>query len=245
MSIQQHETQEPNSTANLNILIVEDHSLVGEGLRMLLESTPGLHVAGLVGAVSEALDFLASTPVDVLLLDLRLNGKYVFEDISTITAFAPDVRILVVTAQTSPEVHRQALERGAAGVFMKFDPASLITTAIEQVARGEVWVGRALASEILNNIRNPAHAGHENELLKRLESLTPRERDIIKCLSSGVTNKGIADMLGINERSVRNSLSTIFDKLLVKNRLELLLLSTKYQLDGNPTPRYDRDPEDE
>lgn len=224
---------------NFNILIVEDHILVSEGLRMLLSTYPQMSVVGAATNMADALEMLNTRDVDVVLLDLRLHGEWALDKIRELRSHAPQVKVLAITASTDANLHKQAVTNGASGVFMKFEPSSLLIKAIEKVGNGEVWIDRTTTAEILHKLTSRQGTREEHDLEERIKSLTPRERDIIKCLSSGVTNQGIADILGISEKSVRNALSNIFGKLLVENRLELLMFSTKHRLDGAKANRYD------
>jgi DNA-binding NarL/FixJ family response regulator len=202
------------------LYVIEDHAVVREGLRMLLEAAGRMRVVGAAASASDALRDLRRVRPDVVLLDLALGDEDGLELLPGIQAAAPDARVLILTALRDPGRDEAAFRAGARGFVHKDASADVVLRAVRAVAAGELWFDPA----IVRAARSGAPAGHP------FASLTDRERDVVRLVGEGLRNEEIARRLGISEKTVRNHLTGAFDKLGVSGRLELAVFAYRHGL---------------
>jgi two-component system, NarL family, nitrate/nitrite response regulator NarL len=220
----------------IRILLIGDQPMMRAGLRMLIESRPGLKV------VAEADTLAASAAAsreqtDIIVLDFDQAAGDGPELLRELTQTAPDARVLVLTGSHDAEVHRRAVGMGAVGVLLKEHPAEVLIQAIEKVHAGEAWLEGSLVARLLGEItrrRQPARIGSDEA---RIASLTAREMEVIALIGEGLRNKQIAKRLFISETTVRHHLTAIFDKLEVADRLELVVYAYRHGLRPGNAPR--------
>ena len=210
----------------LKLLIVDDHLMVREGLRMLIESQPAMQVVGVASNRSEALDLAQRTSPDVILLDLDLAGEDGLAFLPELCKTAVKARVLILTALTDPEVHRQAVRLGALGVVLKENASDVLIKAIDKVQAGEAWLDRTMMGSVLRDLTNKAPDEDE----AKINTLSARERQVIALIAEGLRNKHIAERLSVSETTVTHHLSSIFSKLSVSDRLELVIYAFGHNL---------------
>ena len=211
------------------ILLVDDHPVVREGLRMFLTSRPQFEVVGEAATPDEALALAQAHQPDVLLLDLDLNGASGLDLLPAILQITPAVRAIVLTGIRDVKVHQEALARGARGLLLKDQAAAMLLKAIDKVQEGEYWFERAILGRMLDRVIAPEVPPADSEP-GRIASLTAREREIIALVGKGLKNQQIADTLFVSEKTVRNHLTTIFAKLHVTDRFELAIFAYRHGL---------------
>ena len=222
------------ATKTIRILLVDDHVVVRAGLNLIIQSRPGMTIAGEAGNSDEALALATSLQPDIILLDLDLGGVSGTTLISELIATASEARIIALTGIRDREVHRQAVLLGAMGVVPKEKAADALVSAIERVHAGEAWLDPSLVAGVLSEVssrRRPAKIDPDTE---RIASLTNREREVIALIGEGIKNKEIADRLFISGTTVRHHLTSIFDKLDVADRVELLIYALRHGLASPP-----------
>lgn len=202
------------------VLIVDDHAIVRAGLRMLIDSQPSMTVVEMAGNPADALAFAARESPEIILLDLDLAGHDAVDLIPELRAVAKRARILVLTALKDLQAHRRAMRLGAMGVVLKDQAAETLIKAIEKVHSGEVWIDRLTMGSLIDEMTKAAERDPE---VAKIESLTPREREVINLIAEGLKNKQIGERLFIGETTVTHHLSAIFSKLEVSDRLELVI----------------------
>ena len=215
----------------IKVLIVEDHAVVLWGLNNLIDGeAPAMHVVGNARNRRDALSTARSTRPDVILLDLTLGDESALDFLPQLAEAAVGGRVLVLTGIRDQEIHRSAIRRGASGVVCKDEPAELVLKAVRKVYEGEVWFDRQAAFGLVAEMMRDGRK--DDAQAERLASLTPKEREIIAVISSDEdsTNRQVARRLGISENTLRNHLSSIYDKLGVANRLELLKFAISQKL---------------
>jgi len=219
-----------DTDAPIRIVIADDHPLVREGLRTLLELQPGFTVVGEAGDGLEAVQMTKALRPDVLLLDLampRMNGLEVLKEL---TGTATEVRAVLLTATIEREETVRALRLGARGVVLKESATQMLYKCIRAVMAGEFWVGHERIADLMQTLRlierEPAREASPASLLTR------RERQVIAAIVEGASNRNIATELRLSEQTVKNHLSHVFDKLGVSNRLELALYAVHHRLLG-------------
>lgn len=218
---------------SIRVLIVDDHAVVRAGLRMLLESGPGMSVVGEAGNRTEALAAAREQP-DVVLLDLDLGGDSALDFLPELLATAPRARVLVLTGVRDPELHRRAVRLGAMGLVFKEQAAETLFKAIEKVHAGEIWLGHAMTASLLGEMARAREVQLPNPAVAKIAALTGREREIIALLGEGLKNKQIAGRLFISEVTVRHHLTEIFARLGVAGRLDLLVYAYRHGLTRPP-----------
>ena len=190
-------------------------------LRLLLNSQPNLCVVGEASNRETALSMAVAMAPDIVLLDLFLTDGNSLPVVTDILAALPTARIIVLTGTPDVALHRRALTLGATGLVLKEQPAEVLITAIERVQSGEVWIDPSLLTELMK----PAAP-----VSSSIASLTPREREIIGAIGTGLRNKQISEQFFISERTVHNHLASIFRKLEVGDRLELAIYAGNHGL---------------
>ena len=212
----------------LRILIVDDHRVVRSGLRMLIEAQ-GMQVVGLAGNRAEAVELAGREQPDLILLDLDLAGEDGLSFLPELKAAATNSRVLVLTGIRDQEVHRRAMKLGAVGVVLKDQATEVVIKAITKVCAGEVWLDRATMGNLFIEMTKKG-SGDADPDDARIKSLTEREHQVIGLISEGLKNKQIAARLFISETTVTHHLSSIFSKLEVSDRLELVVYAFAHGL---------------
>jgi DNA-binding NarL/FixJ family response regulator len=216
----------------ITVLIVDDHAVVRAGLRMLIDQDPGMKVTGVAGNRAEALDAAASTQPDVIILDIVLGDEDGLSFLPELRQVARNARVLVLTGLRSSESQRQAMRAGAMGVVLKDHAAEVLIKAIEKVHSGEVWLDRLMMGRVLQEISEEKQSDPDRE---KIDTLTERERQVVGLVGEGLKNKQIAARLFISETTVTHHLSSVFSKLEVSDRLELVVYAFRHGLAKLPS----------
>jgi len=224
----------------VRVVIADDHPILREGLRRLLEDEGGFQVVGQAADGAEAVRLARELQPDVLLLDLAMPRVSGLEVLRELAASASGPRVLVLTVAIEDSQVVEALEMGARGVVLKEAATELLFKAIHTVVAGQYWVGRDTVSDIVRHLRERAAAS----ALRRLspaERLTRREREIVAAVAAGESNREVAARLSLAEDTVKHHISNVFDKLGVSNRAELAAYATSHGLAQPPPPPDDGD----
>jgi len=206
---------------NIRVLIVDDHAIVREGQRALIDSEPGMEVFGEAANGIEAVELALSLQPDVILLDLVLPGKEGIEVIKEIKEVNPELRILVLTSFSEDEKVYAAIKAGAMGYLLKDSSPTEILTAIHKVHQGEMPMQPSIARKLMLEIQRASN------LPPTKEPLTEREAEILKLVAQGLPNQEIADSLVISERTVRTHVTNILGKLHLANRTQAALYALR------------------
>jgi DNA-binding NarL/FixJ family response regulator len=222
----------------IRVFLIDDHRSILWGLERLIESgRPGTQVVGSATTCAEALSSLEDAAPDVILLDLDLGQENGLDAIPKLIA-GSKAKILVLTGVRDVAVHDRAVLAGARGVVAKEARAETILAAIAKVHGGEVWLDRAATGRLLVEVsRRNASREASNPEQRRISQLTVREREIIAIAAgnAGATAKAIAEKLNISEHTLRNHLTSIYEKLGVANRLELYAYAHQQKLAKPPS----------
>ena len=218
-------------TAPIRILIVDHHQMVRTGVGMLIESVPGMKVVGKAGDRSEALALAASKKPDLILLEIDLGCENGLDFLAELRETAKNARVLILTGVKEIEQHRRAARMGAVGLVLKEHTADVLLKAIKKVHQGEVWLDRSMMSSLLNEMTAPDTVDVD---AAKIASLTSREQGVITLIAEGLKNKQIAERLFISETTVTHHLSSIFSKLGVSDRLELVIYAFAHQIAKMP-----------
>jgi DNA-binding NarL/FixJ family response regulator len=224
----------PRPSLLIRVLLIDDHAVVRTGLRMLLESQPGLSVVGEAANRGEALTIAAQLRPDILLLDLDLGEDNGLDFLPDLLAAAPGSHVLVLTGVQDPETHQRAIHLGAVGLVLKERAAGVLLRAIERVHAGQVWLDRSLLAKVLGEMTPNTPPASRNPETAKIATLTPREREVVALVGEGLKNKQIADRLYVSGTTVRHHLTSIFAKLGVADRLSLVVYAYRYGLASLP-----------
>jgi len=209
----------------IRIAIADDHPILRDGLRRLLEAEADFAVVGEAYDGVEALEVTRRLEPDVLLLDLAMPGLPGLEVLRALTASSLPTRIILLTASIDrPEIVK-ALQLGTRGVVMKDAATQELMKAIRTVMAGEYWVGRDNVLGLVETLR-----AHMFGTAPPRFGLTPRELDMVGAVTSGLSNKEIAREFSLSEETVKHHLTKIFSKVGVGNRLELALFAISERL---------------
>ena len=208
-------------TRNLRILIVDDHAIVREGQRALIETEPDMEVVGEAPDGIQAVEMAHSLQPDVILLDLVMPRKGGLEVIREVKEQDHQARILVLTSFAEDENVYTAIRAGAQGYLMKDASPQDILAAIRKVHRGEPSMDPSIAQKLMRELQR------SSDLPPSEEPLTEREVEVLKLLARGLQNKEIAEELVISERTVSTHVSNILSKLHLANRTQAALYALK------------------
>ena len=206
----------------VRVLIAEDHAVVREGTRKVLERDPLLETVAEAEDGRQAVSLAAQLKPDVVLLDLRLPHLSGIEAIGQIRQVSPDSKVLILSAYDEDDYVFAALEAGAGGYMLKTAHASEVIDAIHSVSRGDIVLHPSIAAKLVR-ARNlgPRLADH-------VEALSEREIEILRLAAKGLRNKDIARQLSLSTRTVEGHLSHVFAKLRVSSRTEAIAFGTSH-----------------
>jgi len=216
----------------IRVVIVDDHTTMIWGLSKLIEGEqPRMQVVGTAQTCEEAIKQVAELLPDIVLLDLDLDGMSGIDIIPALVAH-PATRVLVVTGERRPSVLDIAVQRGARGILRKDATASQVIKAIEKTHQGELWLDRETLGRVFSGFMNPSSVQKVDAESIKHTTLTLREKKIIKMVveGRGALNKTLAERLFISEHTLRNHLTSVYNKLSVNNRLELYVYAVKHGL---------------
>lgn len=216
----------------IRVMLVDDHRSVLWGLQRLIDGEmPRMAVVATAHDAEQALPLLALHEVDVVLLDLDLRGRSGVDLIPQVLARSR-ARVLVLTGSRDSALHDKAVLAGACGVISKEDPAETILKAIEKAYLGELWLDRTATGRIFVALSKHGNGLSSDPHNARIATLTARERQIVFEMASdaGATTRAVAKKLCISEHTLRNHLTSIYDKLGVSSRLELWAYANEHGL---------------
>jgi NarL family two-component system response regulator LiaR len=216
--------------APIRVLIADDHAIVREGLRSLLDTEPGMELAGEAADGVEAVTHARALRPDVILLDLMMPRMDGIEAIREIKREQPDARILVLTSFAEDEKVFAAIKLGALGYLLKDSSPQELLQAIREVARGESSLHPAIARKVLRELSQP------RDLPPTRDPLTARELDVLRLVAQGLSNQEIAERLALSERTARTHVSQILAKLHLANRTQAALYALREGLARADSP---------
>ncbi len=207
------------------IVLADDHTLLRQGLRMLIESADWMRVVGEAGDGLDLIDLLKKTPSDMVILDLSMPRLRGLEAIGEIRTIRPGIKVLILTMHSERKYLSEAMAAGADGYLLKEDADSELFSAIGRVREGRVYVSPSLGEDVIADwaraFRTPTEPAGEPELL------TARERQILKLIAEGRSSREIAKLLFISVRTTEHHRANIKKKLNVRMTADLIKYAIK------------------
>ena len=198
------------------ILIVDDHDVVREGLKSLLRRRPGFDVVAQAANVEEAIAEARRTQPDVIVMDVRLPDGSGIEACREIREERPETKVIILTSYADDEAVFAAIMAGASGYVLKQTRGTALADAIEAVARGESLLDPAVTQKVIERLRGAS----ERKADDPLSALTEQEHKILAAIAQGKTNKEIAAEVFLSDKTVKNYVSSILNKLHLRRRSE-------------------------
>lgn len=199
------------------VLIVDDHEVVREGLRALLNRREGMEVVGQAGTVADAITEATRMKPDVIVMDVRLPDGSGIEACREIREARPETKVIILTSYADEEAVFASILAGAAGYVLKQTRGSVLADAIAAAARGESLLDSAVTQKVLERMRAASERKKEAD---PLDVLTDQERKILALIADGKTNKEIAAEVFLSDKTVKNYVSNILNKLNLRRRSE-------------------------
>jgi DNA-binding NarL/FixJ family response regulator len=209
----------------VRLLICDDQAIVCEGLRAMLAPVSQIEIVGVANNGLEAFDLTRSTHPDLVLMDLKMPKMNGVQATKAIREQFPDVRILVLTTYDADEWVIDAIRNGASGYLLKDTPQEQLVTAILDTAQGRVHIDPQVAGIVLDQVVHRSASTVVDQ--KSLSQLSEREREVLRCLASGLNNTEIAQSLFLSEGTVKNYVSAIFSKLNVTDRTQAAIFAIR------------------
>lgn len=223
----------------IRVLLVDDQALIREGLAIILDAQPDIRVVGQAADGQEAMDLAGRLQPDVILMDIKMPRMDGIKATRHIKEDLPEIPIVILTTYAEDELVFEGIRAGASGYLLKDITRDQLAEAVRGAARGEAQIDPAVASHVLaefqrmsNLLRRPTRGSSapSDEAvpdLPPMEALTPREETILRLLTEGLTNAGIAARLHLSEGTVKNHVSEILSKLHANDRTHAVVLAIK------------------
>lgn len=207
----------------IRLLLVEDQTIMRQGLRRLLEAQSDLQVVGEAENGQQAIDQISLLP-DVVLMDLRMPIMDGVTATKQICSAFPDVKILVLTTLDDDEYVSQAIQNGAIGYLLKDTPIEELANAIRSAYKGYMQFSPGLIRKILK----PTTIAPQPTSKSKLAELTPREREVLSLIATGANNREISEILCITEKTVKNHVTNILSRLNLRDRTQAAVFAHSF-----------------
>jgi len=191
----------------IRVLLAEDHHLVRAGLRALLDPVPDIEVVGEAGDGREALALLKTRPADVAILDISMPGMNGLEAAVRMADDAPSTKVVILTMHSNEEYVLRALRAGVAGFLLKDAGTAELEGAIRAVVRGETYLSPGVSKKVVEGYLGRSGNVHP------LDSLTPRQREVLQLIAEGYSTKQIAGLLGVGVKTIETHRTQLMDRL--------------------------------
>ena len=214
-------------TKALRLLLVDDHTMLREGLRAVLELQPDLAVVGEAGTFERAVELASTLQPDVVLTDISLPGRSGLLLVRELRKVCPAARVVLLTAHCSEEYIRAGLDACADGYVLKDCGHSELATAIRTVSTGQHFLCKSVASQVLSTY---VHRGVQRPKQDPLQSVTSRERQLLTRIASGNSNKAIARELKLSVKTVEKHRANLMRKLELHNAADITRFALRHHL---------------
>jgi DNA-binding NarL/FixJ family response regulator len=214
----------------IKILLLGEYSIFRSALRMFIEAEKRLKVVGEAADSDKAAEIMAIEKPDLVLVDLADHGgRDLLPFLQTVK-----VPVIILIGKHDVDIYQKCLKSGISGLVQKEESGETLFKAIEKVHHGEIWFDRTIMGETIRQLLDEKQSLHDNPKAHVTNSLTLREKEVVGLICKGMKNKAIAEHLFITETTVRHHLTSVFNKLEITSRLELVVYAFKNNLVGPP-----------
>jgi DNA-binding NarL/FixJ family response regulator len=208
----------------VRLVVVDDDALVRASLRMILGGDPALDIVAECADGAEAVEVVGRLRPDVVLMDVRMPRVDGLTALRTLRAQGSTARVVVLTTFDADELVLRALREGAAGFLLKDTPPAQLVEGVRRVAAGEPILSPTVTAQLIATVTRPEDRSRRDDAVRRLEQLTPRERDVATAVARGLSNAEIAEQLFLGLATVKTHVAHLFAKLDVTNRVQIARL---------------------
>ncbi len=225
-SVDGRRDEECTDASVVTVLVVDDHPVLREGLREVLERTGRIRVTGEADNIADAMTRIRIIRPQVVVIDLHLPDGNGTELCAHVRSTYSEIGVLVLTSSVSDQALFSSIEAGANGFMLKNSRVDRIIEAIETVARGGSWLDHAVAGRVLHKLREPTPAEDDH-----LRSLTSTEREVLSHLAAGRSNREIATRVCLSESAVKKHVTAMMRKIGVQSRTEAAVFALRHGLE--------------
>jgi DNA-binding NarL/FixJ family response regulator len=211
----------------LRLVLVDDHQVVRLGLRALLTGEPDITVVGEAGTAAEAIQVVSRVEPDIVLMDIRLPDQSGITACQQVRQRWPAVQVLMLTSFADEELVLEAINAGAAGYVLKQLGNDDLLRAVRAVGHGDAALDPVVTRQLLAHVRRAEHQAHG----AAFHDLSERELEVLALVAEGKTNAEVAEALVLSEKTVRNHVSTILEKLQLTNRIEAATYAVRHHIE--------------
>ncbi len=213
----------------IRLMLVDDHAIVRDGIRLLLEQVEGFQIIDEAGSGEEAIEKLKINTPDVVLMDISLPGMTGIQTTQAVTKQHKTVRVLMLSMHNNEDYILRSVEAGAMGYILKDSSSDEMVKAIRAVAAGEKYYSSPVATIILNGYMQQLKKGEKSPLNRR-SKLSKKEKEILTYLVDGLSSREIAEKLTLSVRTVDNHRANMMRRLQVRNAAELVKMAMEEKL---------------
>jgi two-component system nitrate/nitrite response regulator NarL len=219
------------SNKRIRIVIIDSHTLIRTGLRLIVEGHSGMEVVGEAGDANHGMEVVARKKPAIILLNIDPAGSITLDIIRKLYSVSNCSKIILLARSDQADILIKAVHEGVLGIVLKTQTPEVLIKAIQMVHKGEVWIERTMIANLLAGLANPQKQIKEDPQTESIAQLTARERQVIQKIGLGLKNCQIAKQLCLSETTIRHRLTSIYEKLGVSDRLELLVFAHRNRLD--------------
>lgn len=209
-------------TNDIKVFLVDDHDIVRSGIRSLIERSEGLTVCGEAGTLREAYNQIGACAPHVVLLDIKLPDGDGASGCREIKKRYPDIKVMILSAFAEDAIVMEAIKAGAEGYLLKNVDSKNIVQGLKDIAGGQGALDPVITAKVMNAVKSGRMVSEDG--------LTPQEQQVLELVSLGKTNREIAEMLIMSDKTVRNNVSKILKKLNATNRTEAAMYWQKQKI---------------
>ena len=215
----------------IRIVIIDSHTLIRTGIRLIVEGHEGMEVVGEAGDANSGLEVVARKKPDIILLKLDPAGSIGLDIIRKLYNISNCSKVILLARSDEANTLIIAVQEGVLGIVLKTQSSDILIKAILKVNAGEVWIERSMMANLLSGFTNRQRLIKQDPQTEAIAKLSSRERQVIQQIGLGRKNYQISKQLSLSETTVRHHLTSIYEKLGVSDRLELLVFAHRYNLD--------------